>query len=704
MNSDLKIKENRTMKRLSLYLLVSVLGVFGVSGISGVSSAFAQVDRTKYPEPGPAPQINIGDPATFTLPNGLKVFVVENHKLPRVTYSLVLDRDPLLEGDKAGLTGLVGQVLMGGTHKMSKDELDEAVDQIGARLNVSATSASASSLKKHNERLLELFSDVLFNSSFSEAELDKAKKQTLSGLAAAKDDPSTILSVVSNAVMYGKDHPYGENATEQTVENIQIQDIHQYYDTYFRPNIGYLAIVGDISVAEAKTLVNKYFANWESREVPKHEWHTPAAPKGNQVIIVNRSSSKQSALELGYLVDLKPNNPDALAVAVISRVLGGGSSGRLFQNLREDKSYTYGAYGSISSGRLTGSLSASADVGTGVTDSATHEFLYELDRLAKSTITQDELDLAKAAMAGSFGRSLEQPSTIASFAINTEIQNLPKDHYKNYLKRLDALTLDQVNALAAKYVRPDHLYITAVGNADGFAEKMQRFGDISYYTVTGDPEVKVEITDASLTPEVVISKYLAAIGGADKLRGVKSLKSISEAEIQGMTLTLEQFVDQDQAVAIQNSKIAGQVLSQVRVAGGKVTVSAQGQSQELPAEAAEVYLGLLDIFPELYYFEKNYSLELDGISQVNGEDAYKLKVTAPSGMTSVEYFSVASGLKLKSESDMAGEITNGKFVDFGGGILFPDSSTIVNQMVPFPIKAVVKSIEINSGLTAEDLK
>lgn len=170
-NSDLKIKENRKMKRLSLYLLVSVLGVFGVS------SASAQVDRTKYPEPGPAPQINIGDPATFTLPNGLKVFVVENHKLPRVTYSLVLDRDPLLEGDKAGLTGLVGQVLMGGTHKMSKDELDEAVDQIGARLNVSATSASASSLKKHNERLLELFSDVLFNSSFSKQSWTKPKNR-----------------------------------------------------------------------------------------------------------------------------------------------------------------------------------------------------------------------------------------------------------------------------------------------------------------------------------------------------------------------------------------------------------------------------------------------------------------------------------------------------------------------------------------------
>src|SRR5690554_4663341 len=206
-------KKKTTMNKTSILLLVALCSTV---------TALAQVDRSKYPEPGPAPQINIGDPATFTLPNGLKVFVVENHKLPRVTYSLVLDRDPILEGDKAGVSALVGQMLMGGTTTRNKDELDEAIDSIGSQIRVSATSASASSLKKYNSELLELFADVLFNPSFPQSELDKLKKQLISSLTAAKDDPNSIASVVRNAVMYGKDHPYGEAETEKTVANIEV--------------------------------------------------------------------------------------------------------------------------------------------------------------------------------------------------------------------------------------------------------------------------------------------------------------------------------------------------------------------------------------------------------------------------------------------------------------------------------------------------
>lgn len=680
------------MKKLSIYLLISLLGF---------TAAFAQVDRSTYPAPGPAPQINIGDPETFTLPNGLRVFVVENHKLPRVTYSLILDRDPILEGDKAGAINMVGPVLRGGTTSKTKDELDEAIDRIGGRISVSATSASASSLKKHNQALLELFADILFNPSFSEEELNKTKTQTISGLAAAKDDPSSILSVVSSAILYGKDHPYGETETEATVENIQIEDIKNYYDTYFRPNIAYLAIVGDITVAEAKTLVNTYFTNWESKEVPTHDWHTPKRPEGIQVNVVNRTASQQSVMNVMYPLELKPNHPDVIPVSVISRILGGGSSGRLFMNLREDKGYTYGAYGSVSPGRLVGTLSAGASVGTGVTDSAAHEFLYEINRLSQGTITQEELDLAKAAIAGSFGRSLEQPSTIANFALNTEIQNLPKDYYKNYLRNLDAVTLEQVNALAPTYINAENLYINVVGNADGFADQMKRFGEVKFFTVDGDPEVKIEITDADLTAEKVIADYLEAIGGVEKLKSVKTLKMVSEAEIQGMSITMEQFVDQNQRIAVQNTKMGGQVLSKIRIADNTVTVTAQGQSQELPAEAAAAYVSLLDIFPELYYGEKDYVIELDGISQVDGEQAYKVKVTSPAG-NAVEYYSVESGLKLKSESESAGEMTYGSYME-QDGIMLPASTTVVNQMIPFPVKAVVKELVINSVLSAEEL-
>ncbi|HLT42881.1 MAG TPA: insulinase family protein, partial [Sphingobacteriaceae bacterium] len=198
------------MKKISLYIILAFFTL---------STAFAQVDRSNYPEPGPAPTINIGDADTFTLPNGLKVFVVENHKLPRVTFSLILDRDPILEGNKAGLTSMVGELMRSGTKSRTKDQLDEAIDQIGGSISVSSTSASASSLSKHTETLLTLFSDVLFNPSFPTGELDKIKKQYISGLAAGKDDPNNISSRVTNAVLYGKNHPFGELETEVTIGN-----------------------------------------------------------------------------------------------------------------------------------------------------------------------------------------------------------------------------------------------------------------------------------------------------------------------------------------------------------------------------------------------------------------------------------------------------------------------------------------------------
>ncbi len=678
------------------------ISIFTLMALCSVASAFAQVDRSKYPEPGPAPQINIGDPATFTLPNGLNVFVVENHKLPRVTYSLVLDRDPILEGDKAGLTTFVGDMLMGGTTKRSKDELDEAIDRIGARISASSTSANASSLKKYNGQLLELFADVLFHPVFPQSELDKLKKQAISGLAAAKEDPNSIAQVVHNAVMYGKDHPYGETETEKTVENLQVEDIKNYYNTYFKPNIAYLAIVGDITPSEAKKLVNTYFSDWQRGEVPQHEWPEPQAPSSNKIALVNRPASAQSVINIGYPFSLKPNNPDVIAVSAVAEILGGGASSRLFQNLREDKGYTYGAYGSISPDKLVATLNTSASVRNAVTDSATQEFIHELRRIGEHTITQKELDLAKASMAGSFGRSLEQPSTIARFAINTALEELPKDYYQNYLKNLDALTLDQVNTIATSYVHGDKLQITIVGKTDDFADHMARFGDVQYYTVTGDPEVKVAITDASITAEGIVAKYLDAIGGKEKLQAVNTFRMVREAEIQGMTITIEDLIDKPRRIGVQNTKLGPQVLAKVVVTPEKVTATTQGQSQELPAEAATAYQSLLAIFPELTYATDGATLELDGIVKVGDEDTYKVKVTQGAN-TTVIYFSVASGLKLKMESELAGETTIEKYGTYDG-IKLPETLSIVNKMMPMPLKAVTKTVVINGEITDEELK
>src|SRR5690554_6865761 len=471
------------MKKLSIYLLISLLGF---------TAAFAQVDRSTYPAPGPAPAINIGDAETFTLSNGLKVFVVENHKLPRVTFSLILDRDPILEGDKAGFTSMVGELMRSGTVNRTKDQLDEAIDQIGGSISVSSTSARASSLTKHQETLLDLFSDILFNPSFPQAELDKIKKQYISGLAAAKDDPNSISATVTNAVLYGKDHPYGEKETEATIGNVEVADIQDYYTTYFRPNIAYLAIVGDITKAEAEKLVKTHFSNWERGTVPNHVWPAVKTPEANKVIVVDRPTSVQSIINVVYPVELQYNSPDRIPVTLLSYLLGGGASSRLFTNLREDKGFTYGAYASISPGKLIGQFSANASVRTEVTDSAAYEIYHEMERLDDNTISEEELTEAKAYLTGSFGRSLENPSTIASFALNSEIQKLPKDYYKNYLKNLDAVSVAELDKLAPKYIKPNNSYLIVVGNASEFKDKLSQFGEVIHYTSDGDIEQKKE--------------------------------------------------------------------------------------------------------------------------------------------------------------------------------------------------------------------
>lgn len=247
------------MKKIAISFIFSLLLV---------TVAFAQVDRSQFPKSGPAPEIKIGEAETFTLENGLKVFVVKNNKLPRVSFTLVLEKDPILEGDKAGMTGFVGEMMTAGTTNRTKDQLDEEIDFIGASLSASANSVFASSLKKHQEKVLELMADVLYNPVFPQGELDKLKKQTLTGLTQSKDNPDAISGRLSSALVYGKNHPYGEVATEATINNVTVEDVKSYYQTYFKPNIAYLAIVGDMDKAEAEVVVKKYFANWKSGKVP----------------------------------------------------------------------------------------------------------------------------------------------------------------------------------------------------------------------------------------------------------------------------------------------------------------------------------------------------------------------------------------------------------------------------------------------------
>ena len=683
------------MKKLYITFLAACFGTL----------VYAQVDRSKLPEPAPAGEIKIGDYESFTLKNGMQVFVVENHKLPRVSFSLVLDREAIVEGDKAGYTSMVGQMLRRGTSTRTKEQLDEEIDFIGASLSASSTSVYGSSLSKHKDKMLELMTDIVFNSTFPEAELDKIKTQTLSGLAANKDDPAAISQNVSTALVYGKSHPYGELMTEETVSNITIEDIKNYYSTYFKPNIAYLAIVGDINKKDAQKLVKKLFGKWQEGDVPNPVFEMPEAPEKSFVALVDKASAVQSVINITYPIVLKPGTPDVIKTRVLNQVLGGGSSARLFVNLREDKGFTYGAYSSISSDKVVGEFSAGASVRNEVTDSAIVEFNYELNRLRNEKISEEELSLAISSISGSFARSLERPQTVASFAINTARYNLPADYYSTYLKTVQAVNVADVQETAKKFIHPDKAYITVVGKPSDVAKKLESFGEVKYfdnygneYVPSGSPNMP-----AGQTAEKVIDAYLAAIGGKDKLSSIEDLTIESKAEIQGQPLAIK-IINKAPNLSYQVILMGGVMELQKSIYDGKTFAQyAQGNKGPNDTNGTKDAPIKGQVIAELYYTSLGAKLTLKGIEKVDEADAYVIEVVLPSGAKSLEYFDFASGLKLRSTSYMQGPqgemavSTNYKDYKEVDGILFP-YLTIIPAGPGMNIEAMVESIKINSGV------
>lgn len=449
----------------------------------------AQVDRTKAPEAGAAPVVEMGNYSRFVLKNGLTVLVVENHKLPKVSFSMVLDIDPLCEGSKTGFTSFTGDFLTEGTRNYSNEALAEEIDFMGASLNASSTSVSVSGLSKYTDNLVALMAEVIKYPTFPENSFDKILNQYLAGVEAEKKEPQTIANNVVSRVLYGKSHPYGDVMTEETLKAITIDDCKNYYNTYFKPNVAILAIVGDITLVEAKKLTKKYLSDWKRGDVPKVTSEAPTKIVGKRVVLANRDEAPQSYINLTNTVDLPKGDPDVIPVSVMNSMLGSGFTGLLFKNLREDKGYTYGAYSRIGSDPISARFTVSSNVRADVTDSSFFEIAKEVNKMRNELLEQDHLEMTKATMAGDFSRSLENPNTIAGFAISIERYHLDKDYFKNYLQRLSEITLEDVKTMANKYIDADNALYVVVGDRS-LEEKLKSMdsdGVIEEFDFNGDP-------------------------------------------------------------------------------------------------------------------------------------------------------------------------------------------------------------------------
>jgi len=677
------------MKKFALGIGVMLLA----TGIS-----FAQVDRSKLPASGPAPEIKIGEAETFTLANGLKVFVVKNTKLPRVSFTLQLDRVLPLEGDKAGLRNFVGEMMMGGTKNRTKDQLDQEIDFIGASLSASSTSVSVSTLKKHQGKALDLMADVLFNPVFPQPEFDKFKKQSLTALATTKDDPQAISSRLSRAVLYGKNDPRGEYQTEQTTKNITLEDVKAYYQTYFKPNIAYLAIVGDIDMVEAQKVVNQYFGAWMKGVVPTFTYPMPVRAAKQAVAIVDRSSSVQSVIKVTQPVALKMGDTDYISSRLLNQILGEGPASRLNLNLRQDKRFTYSASSSLDVGKLGGTISASASVRTEVTDSAVYEIVYEIRNLVEKGVTQEELDKAKAELGGLFGRYLEYPFNVAAIPMDIAMLNLPKDYYTTYLQKLNGYTVADINATAKRLIDPDKFIITTVGNGAEIKEKLAQFGEVIEYDNMGNQLV----ADVAMTAEKVLENYLAAVGGVDKVAAVKTAKISMEASINNIPLTLDFVYDSQNGRYGQKLSLEGSMIQKTSLANGKGFISEKGNTIEMPsAQLAEAQLNSY-LFPEAVYKANGYTISLDGLKDIEGTPAYKVIIMDASGAKLINYYAQDSGLKVKYENPASGDTYYGDYLATNG-VLIPMSWTIISPTIPVPLEAKVTSLELNVPVTDADI-
>ncbi len=666
-------------------------------------SSEAQIKRPQ-PQPGPAPTVNVSKPKEFTLKNGLKVLVVEDHKLPRVSYSLTIDTPPYHEGNIAGVSSLTSAVVGNGTKKISKEAFNEEIDFLGANISFWNTGAAGSGLSKYSDRILEIMADGALNPIFSQEEFDKSKAQAIEGLKSSEKSVTAVAGRVENALLFGTHHPYGEFETEETITAVTLQDVKDNYASYFVPENAYLVIIGDVDYKKVKKQVEKLFGGWKKAAAPKQDFPATKNVGKTQIDFVDMPNAVQSEIAIVNAVELKMTDKDYFATTMANQILGGGGEGRLFLNLREAHGWTYGAYSSIGSGKYTSKFKATASVRNTVTDSAVVEFMKEIHKIRTEKVTEEELKLAKAKFIGSFVMGTQKPGTIASFALRTKTQNLPADYYENYIKNLNAVTVEDVQNAAKRYFQADNLRIIIVGKAADVLPGLEKLPyKINFYDKygkpTSKPEVKKEVP-AGTTVKSVVDNYINAIGGEAKLKTVKSIATTANATVQGMEL-ISVTKQTNKGQLNSTTTMMGQTMSKQIITPSMGYVEQQGQKQTLSGDDLKQAQASAKLFSEMELATKP-GVVLVGIENIEGVDCYGIK----DGDTT-HYFDTKTGLKtaVATAYDVQGQqgVQTVYYDDYKDvkGIKVPFKTTL---NMGIDIEMITKDVKINEGVSDADFK
>ena len=677
------------------------------------STAQVKIDRSKPPKVGPAPTIVFADPVTFTLPNGMTIIVVENHKLPKVSATLNIDMGPVSEGKKAGVMQLMGQMLSEGTTTMPKAKFDEAIDLLGADVNLFSGGGSASALTRYFNQAFTLMADALKKPAFPQESFEKLKSQYITSLKSGEKSAATISARVVSALSYGKTTAMGEFETEETIKGITLDDVKEAYKNYITPSRSYLTFVGDITPGKAKELAISAFNAWTGRKLTLPQIRNAENVATTEIDFIDLPTAVQGEISVTNLVNNPMSNPDYHALLLANQILGGGAESKLFMNLREKHGFTYGSYSNIGNGRFQSQFKSSAAVRSDKADSAVVEMLREIENMRNGSITAEELAIAKAKYNGSFALGMEDPANTARYASNILINNLPKDFYRTFLQKINNVSTDDIKKVSQKYFEKDKSRIVMVGNASKIIPNLARLGyPIKKYDKYAEPVVdkpkETEVKESSKTTDAisaysVIESYLKAIGGKEEVKKVTSIKTSLTMAIGGMQLEANEKKMAPSKVYTEIKMGENKVMQQ-SFDGTKGYQVQRGQKKDMDEKEIKEAQDEKGVIPQLYYITNDFVTTYLGTGKVGDEECYKLKITKPSSKVSIEYYSTKTGLLLKEEStsEDGEESTTYSNYQKVGNLMFP--FTIVQMQGEQEFNLTVKEIKVNEGVTEEDFK
>jgi zinc protease len=451
------------------------------------------VKKGKVPVSSEILKAKLPKPAEVDLPNGLHLMVLEDHRLPQISFQIFIPGgggyyDP---SDQPGLASFVAALAREGTASRTSELISQQLEVMAATLTVSAgtgveATVAGSSLSDQFDRLLDIGADVLLHPSFSDEELGRYKQRMRAQLTQQRSNPGFLAAELFNRVVYGA-HPASRIApTAAALDATTRDNLTAFHRTRYVPDHAAMAIAGDISLAEARKLVEARLGAWAKSGAAAPAVTDPPALTAPKIAFIGRPNSVQTNLIVGTQA-IGRTSPDYDVLQVMNKIIGGGPTGRLFIHLREEKGYTYGASSSLSAPMFRGDWSASTSVRSEVTEPALGDLLAEIAQLRDQPVSSQELADAKRSLIASFALSLESPTQLLNYSVTRWRFKLAADYWDSYPDRLSAVTAMQVQAAARKYLDAERLQIVAVGDPTRVADVLKRLGTVEAFDADGKP-------------------------------------------------------------------------------------------------------------------------------------------------------------------------------------------------------------------------